>query len=26
MPEAVFTDLQRLKVMNKELQISRLPV
>ncbi len=26
MPEAVFTDLQRLKVMNKELQISRLPI
>jgi len=26
MPEAVFTDLQRLRVMNKELQISRLPV
>jgi ATP-dependent RNA helicase DeaD len=26
MPEAVFGDLQRLKVMNKELQISRLPV
>ncbi len=25
MPEGVFNDLQRLKVMNKELQISRLP-
>jgi ATP-dependent RNA helicase DeaD len=26
MPEEVFSDLQRLKVMNRELQISRLTV